>query len=131
MDQTYPFRSETPGDTRLPEPYCYRIDRPVLHRPEGEFMMSYGTWGQAPGPLTTVEHAATYQAAMTRIGHTYYGPMAVRVWAHRGNDEHYRNAPPADAYCLVLGDQSESIPQATKDLVDLVNANLKDKDKDK
>lgn len=88
----------------LPLPYAYCIDRPAPHRPEGEFMMSYGTWDTNPGALTTVHHAATYAGLQARTAHQYWGPMTVWVWAHRGEEEHYRNPPPATAYVLQLGD---------------------------
>lgn len=96
----------TPGSLVLP--YAYRIDRPAPHRPEGEFMMSYGTWDTAPGPITTVQAAATYEAARARLEHRYFGPMTVRVWPHRGDDEHYRADPPAGAYVLQLGDHPDT-----------------------
>lgn len=109
-----------PEDTPLPIPYAYRLDRPAPHREEGTFTLSWGTWDSPPGPLRTVGHAAIYECARTRIGHSYYGPMTVWVWAIR-EDEHYSTPPPADAYRLDLGDQTETTPQATKDLVDRVN----------
>jgi hypothetical protein len=105
----------------LPLPYAYRIDRPAPHRPEGEFMMSYGTWDTAPGPITTVQHAAEYAIAQTRIAHAYYGPMTVRLWAHRGADEHYRNEPPATAYRLDVGDQTDRISPAVKTAVEQIH----------
>lgn len=82
-------------------PYCYRIDRPAEHRPEGEFMMSWGSWDTPPGPIRTAHHAATYQGAVCRIQHSYWGPMRVRIWQKR-EGEHYRQEPPADAYSVDL-----------------------------
>jgi hypothetical protein len=97
-----------PAGGSLPLPYVYRIDRPAPHRPEGEFMMSYGTWDTAPGPITTVHHAAKFAALQARILHSYWGPMTVQVWAHRGDAEHYRTDPPASAYVLQVGDQDQA-----------------------
>lgn len=116
-EATAPERLEATAQLSLLLPYVYRIDRPAPHRPEGEFMMSYGTWDTTPAPITTVEHAATYAAAQARILHSYYGPMTVRVWAHRGDAEHYREEPPASAYVLELGDQTDTINPNTKALV--------------
>ena len=105
---TAPELLEATASLSLLLPYAYRIDRPAPHRPEGEFMMSWGTWDTTPGPITTVHHAATYAALPARVGHSYWGPMTVRVWAHRGEAEHYRNDPPASAYVLELGDQDQA-----------------------
>lgn len=105
---TAPELLEATASLSLLLPYAYRIDRPAPHRPEGEFMMSWGTWDTTPGPITTVHHAATYAALQARVGHSYWGPMTVRVWAHRGEAEHYRNDPPASAYVLELGDQDQA-----------------------
>lgn len=105
-DATAPEQLAAGGS--LPLPYAYRIDRPAPHRPEGEFMMSYGTWSTRPGPITTVHHAAKFALLQARILHSYWGPMTVRVWAHRGDAEHYRNDPPASAYVLQAGDQDQA-----------------------
>ncbi len=100
----------------LTKPFCYRIDRPAEHRPEGEFMMCWGSYDAAPGPFTQVHHAATYEAARARVDHAYRGPMTVRVWQRR-ETEHYRTEPPADAYRLELGDRSDSLKTAA-DLIE-------------
>lgn len=104
----------------ISRPYCYRIDRPAPHRPEGEFTMSWGTWAQAPAPLLScgrVEHVATYEAARARMEHLYWGPMTIRIWQRRA-EESYRDDPPADAYRLDVGDQADTINPNTKALVE-------------
>lgn len=92
------------ASTPLPDRYVTRVDYPAKHRDDGPQMLSYATWTEPPHGVRTMDHAAIYAAADTRVGHVYFGPMTVYVWPHRGDDEHYRTPPPADAYRLELGE---------------------------
>jgi hypothetical protein len=103
---TAPVQLEA-GD-ELPQPYVYRINRPAPYRAEGTFMISFGTNDTAPTPIIATPHqAALHHALETRLLHRYWGPLTVRVWAHRGPDEHYRAEVPTSAYVLELEDSDE------------------------
>lgn len=103
--EVQPTAADATADTPLPVPYAYRIDYPAPHRDDGPQMMSFGTRTTAAHGVRTMHQAATEHAADTRVGHSYWGPLTVYVWKHRGDDEHYRTPPPATAYRLELGDQ--------------------------
>lgn len=102
-------------------PYCYRIDqtdRPE-HRPDEDFMLSWGSHKKSPHPLIrNALDVATYQAAETRIAHDYTGPLRVAVWQQR-EDEHFRQEPPTDAFVLDLEERRDNLTSARK-LVDHV-----------
>lgn len=93
----------TPADATatvdLSKQYCYRLDRTDQQPPR---TLSWGAWEQAPAPMTTAAHAATYEAARVRLEHAYYGPMRVWIWQARP-DEYWRRNPPQDAYHIDLG----------------------------
>ncbi|MFD0185529.1 hypothetical protein ACFVIC_42365, partial [Streptomyces sp. NPDC127133] len=86
-------------------PYCYAAYRFDQTPPE---MISWGSWDEAPGPFVEAYHAATHQVSYIRVQHQYYGPMKVSIWQRRA-DEHYSQAPPADAYALYVGDPNDTM----------------------
>lgn len=83
----------------ISKPYAYRCDRVDQRPPQ---MLSYGTQMATWDLMRSPEYVAQFQAAQTRIGHSYYGPLMVSVWQHRGDDEHYRAEPPEDAWTVIL-----------------------------
>jgi hypothetical protein len=110
------------ANAQIPYPVCYRIEKPRGdHAPDEIWMMSFGSMDKAVAPVNTVGALATYVAADTRIGHVYYGPMTVYVWPRR-DDEHYRTPPPATAYRLDIGDQTDTINPNTKAAVEQLAA---------
>lgn len=79
--------------------YVYLLERLDQDPPR---MLTYGCQMAPAEWLKTIEDVAAFQATQTRVGHSYYGPLRVRVWAHRGDTEHYRNPPPEDAWTIDL-----------------------------
>lgn len=107
-----------PTDFELTGPYCFRVDQTDQGT---ERLLSWGHNDDPADPLKSASSVATYAAAQSRIGHRYYGPMQVRVWPQR-QGEHYRQAPPQDAYTLRLGDQTDTISHGLKGAVDQLHA---------
>lgn len=99
-------------------PYCYRIDRTdrTEHRPDEDFMLSWGSHKKSPHPLIrNALEVATFQAAVTRLEHRYAGPLRIAVWQQR-EDEHFRQDPPTDALVLELDARKDNLDSA-RDLV--------------
>lgn len=91
--EVQPHGAGATDDTTLPSPYCYAAERLDCTPPR---TLAWGRWTQHPGPITTMRHAANYEAARARAD-GYAGPLRVYVWAPR-DDERYGNPPPRDAY---------------------------------
>jgi hypothetical protein len=85
-------------------PHALDVDQPYgvkVERNDGQewtFTTSYRTQPEVEDdrPRCALD-VAQRAAAETRIGHSYYGPLRVSVWAHRGEAEHYRNPVPDTA----------------------------------
>ena len=93
------FVMETYG-VDVTEPYCYQVERTDKKEP---VTLSWGSQHQPIRVLDTVRKVAMYEAAQSRIGHRYLGPVRVRVWAHRGDQEHYRQPVPDNAFEMAFG----------------------------
>lgn len=85
------------GDRVTTPNWAYRVERTDSPRS----MMSYGTRTLSEG--WEARALAEEVARETRQLHNYGGALAVLVWPHRGDDEHYRTPPPADAEKFTYG----------------------------
>ena len=77
---------------------------------EWTFATMYQTQPEEGGPLTPIG-VAQRAAASVRTGHSYYGPLKVFIWAHRGDEEHYRQPVPRNALRYDFPAQPELRPE--------------------
>ncbi|MEV6841000.1 hypothetical protein AB0N17_42100 [Streptomyces sp. NPDC051133] len=91
-----------PHAVDVDQPYGFRVER--RDGTEWTFTTGYQTQPEVEDdrPRCSVDVAMRAVTA-TRYGHSYYGPLRVSVWAHRGDEEHYRNPVPDTAEWFEFG----------------------------
>ena len=97
------------------KPYGYRVERcdgakqwgvsvPDDVRDRATFTTAYLTRPEEQGddrPRCSLD-VAMRAATETRYSRSYYGPLFISVWAHRGEEEHYRLPVPPEAEWFVF-----------------------------
>lgn len=110
-----------PHAVDVDQPYGYRVER--RDGTEWTFTTGYQTQPEVEDdrPRCSIDVALRAVTA-TRYGHSYYGPLRVSVWKHRGDAEHYRQPVPDTAEWFEFGEntrlekwRAENPPKETQD----------------